>query len=68
MKDLFKVTYEIVDRGIQYPATQMEVAVKKGESVDATLKTNLNKYRHAMDLSRKFAVTVVEKNHIGYSS
>jgi hypothetical protein len=68
MKDLFKVTYVISDKGIDYPTKEEEVAVPKGLTVEYCLKKNLSKYRHAMELTKKFSIKIIDKGFIGLSS
>jgi hypothetical protein len=66
MKDLFKVKYQIIDRGIQYPEDHMVVTVNKGGDVFESLKGTLNRNRKAMDLSAKFLVNIIEQEHAGW--
>lgn len=68
MKDLFNVTYVITDRGINFNPKTEEVSVSKGKTVESSLTTLLNKYRHAMDLSKKFKFIITETVHCGWSN
>lgn len=63
---LYDVTYAITDRGITYPQKTEEIVVKPGESVEQATKRLLNKYRHAMDMSKQFTFEIVSSNHVGY--
>ena len=68
MKDVYNVSYQITDRGIEYPVKEEEVVVSKGKTVLDSLKTQLNKYRFAMNLSTKFTVKIVSQYHSGFSN
>jgi hypothetical protein len=68
MKDLYKVTYQISDKGVDYPVREEEITVSKNKTVSASLRTQLNKYRHAMCLSTKFTVKIVSQYQSGWSN
>jgi hypothetical protein len=65
-KDLYKVDYEITDRGATYPVLTKELPVPKGTPVETELNKLLKKDRRAMDLSTRFTVKVVDKVHVGW--
>lgn len=67
MNDIFEVEYQIVDRGTTYPNGKREVTVKPGSDILGALKKELNKDRHSMDLSAKFQVAVIRKEHVGWT-
>jgi hypothetical protein len=68
MKDVYNVSYQITDRGVEFPVKEEEVVISKGKTVLDSLKTQLNKYRHAMNLSTKFTVKIVSQYHSGWSN
>ena len=62
MKKLFKVTFQITDRGEVWPPAVLEF----NEDYKTQLKKHLKKYRHSMDLSPKFKYKILSAVCIGY--
>lgn len=68
MKNVYNVSYQITDRGVEFPVKEEEVIIPKGKTVYDSLKTQLNKYRYSMNLSTKFTVKIVSQYHSGWSN
>ena len=62
MKKLFKVTFQITDRGEVWPPAVLEF----NEDYKTQLKKHLKKYRHSMDLSPGFKYKILSAVCVGY--
>ena len=66
LKDVFRVKYQITDRGVAFPEKEEDIVVPKGASVLLCLEKHIRKYRHASDLSTKFTLKPISYYHNGY--
>ena len=67
-KLVYSVSYQIFDRGFNYPVKSEEITVPKAGSVETEVQKKLKRDRLAMDLTRNFKVNIISKTIIGYSN
>lgn len=67
LKDLYTITYQITDKGKEYPPRTKEIPVKN-RMVEDTLLKDLKKWRSAEGWSLKFEVKIITFYQSGYSN
>ena len=63
MRALNETTVEITDRGISFTKTMETEGVP-----EKFVKTHLQKYRHAMDLSKNYSFKILKTRQVGFVS
>jgi hypothetical protein len=65
LQEIYKIKYSIIDRGIQYPAKAIET---NDHNSQRAVKKHLNKWSHAMDLSKDYKFIIDKVDFVGYGN
>lgn len=65
VKEIYKITYSIIDRGDKYAARPIET---NNKNFNQAVKKHLKQYRHAMDLSPKYTFKIDSVKLLGYGN
>ena len=63
LQNIYKVTYQITDRGEKFCKVTEEVS---GNNPEQKLRKHIKKYSHAMDLSKNYKIKIIKTVLVGF--